>query len=271
MTDDQDQLPARLERTARSLPDGLEQVVELFPAHSPDLALRAAARGRRLRRVRQAWLGGALAVLVTGVGLLTAQAMDRDADGVVRPGPATGVTVAPSPTGPPTAPPTSPPTDSPAAPSASPLGYLPANEQLAALLPEHGTLSSPGGTGGLTPDHTLSSGPGGGTVMGWFDFTDAHGTATVQVTVVDDDPAFEMHSCAGWLASSCQKLGDGTVVLAYSNRSGDSAQRQWFANAIYSGGRSVLVSELVRSSTGGQLALSPVELRTLALSPQWKK
>ncbi|WP_329560591.1 hypothetical protein [Kitasatospora sp. NBC_01266] len=271
MTDDQDQLPAWRERTERALPGALEQVVGLFPAHSPDLVRRAAVRGRRLRWVRRARVGGAAALLVIGGSLLAARGVAGGGDVVVRPAPAADAVPSPSSSGSPTPSPSSSP--SPSLSSSLPAGYVSAQDQLAALLPKRGTVTEAQGAGGIAADRRLAPHPGQTEIGALLHYTDSQGTAGVLLMVQDTTPEAINLTCAGYPAEVCQKLRDGTVVRVERDGPDGKGQLRWSAAVFHPDGRDVTVVEVIDATADGghPLALSPDEVRAAAVSPQWDK
>ncbi|MFJ3790830.1 hypothetical protein [Kitasatospora sp. NPDC090091] len=255
----------------------LRQASRHFAPHSPDLVLRAAARGRRLRLVRRVQLGAAAAA-VAGVSVLGAVQLSPQTAAPAAPaGPvasATGTASnAPAPTG--TAAGTTSPTAS--APADLPTGGPrsgPIADQLAAFLPP-GPVSRATSHGSFTDGRVTESAdgnPAGGSLV----YDDGSGAVTIDVLLLDaksdagtGNPSQLFHDV----------LPDGTVVAGEKTLL-PSGYQLWQVSSVRPDGRYVAVSEV---NTDQRLSATPIRptraepplsldrLKAIALSPHWRR
>ncbi|MGW4648327.1 hypothetical protein [Kitasatospora sp. NPDC004289] len=269
------------------LHDALGVAVGGFAPHSRDLVHRAAARGRRLRRLRRAQLGLAAAVLIgaSGFGLSTL----GPAAGPAPVPPAASSAAPPSPSAVPTpssstSPPIVPPTI--LAPSYRPGGTDrtgPVDHQLAAMLPPRGSISG-GLRAGQFTEGRLTLPDGGaaapsarppGTdreVTGSLLFDDGHGPVTVAVTLIDLTPQeVTGPRCENGQYVSCAIRPDGTRVTTGREKD-PGRETRWSVTAVRPDGRGVRVvqfnyTDLSRTA----MAISFDEMTAIALDPHWAK
>ncbi|WP_457034326.1 hypothetical protein [Kitasatospora sp. P5_F3] len=251
------------------LHDALGLVTEGFAPPGPDLVLRAAARGRKLRRTRRSqWAVAAVLVVGTaglGLGRFTVAA-----------GPA------------PTPPAASPTVSAPATPARSPAPtYRPAivprtgplAEQLAALLPSRGTVTVGTSDGGFT-DGKLSTRAGKAVeARAGLVFTDGPkaGAVSIELAVPVDLPDRARMCVSDQLLppQTCAYLADGSTVVTSMDTVGSTGPAlRWSVTAVRSDSRVVSVTQYNRESTTepghySEMPLTLDEMTGLALSSHW--
>jgi hypothetical protein len=259
-----DELDVTDEEFAARLPDALNATADRFPAPSADLVPSAVQRGRRLRLVRNAQVGGGAVLALAALGGVLA------GTGVLGAAPGVRHDVLPA--------------ASSATPSAVPTPSASVTEQdmirtLERLLPPGGTVSRAAGRGSAAAGVD-------GSPFAQLTYTDAHGgTSGIDIDIARPGPwNAQQDGCLPvevrpYDQCAVRTLPDGATAVedkSYTYPSGHTGQRRWTSDVWTVGGAHLSVEEFggggeKGSTSSADPVLSLARLTAIADSLSWAK